>query len=117
MSLINNAFNERLCPVGRLDKDTTGLLLLTNDGALTQKNNTPKYNINKVYHVVLDKNISSEHFNKIKSGINLDDGYIKVDEINIISGSLGNEIGLKIHSGRNRLIRKGFYFLDIKCLN
>ena len=116
MSLINNAFNERLCPVGRLDKDTTGLLLLTNDGALTQKITHPKYNINKVYHVVLDKNISSEHFNKIKSGINLDDGYIKVDEINIISGSLGNEIGLKIHSGRNRLIRRIFLFFGYKVL-
>ena len=110
MSLINNAFNERLCPVGRLDKDTTGLLLLTNDGALTQKITHPKYNINKVYHVVLDKkNISSEHLKIKKSGINLDDGYIKVDEINIISGSLGNEIGLKIHSGRNRLIRRIFF--------
>ena len=83
---------------------------------MTQKITHPKYNINKVYHVVLDKNISSEHFNKIKSGINLDDGYIKVDEINIISGSLGNEIGLKIHSGRNRLIRRIFLFFGYKVL-
>ena len=116
MSLVANSFNERLCPVGRLDKDTTGLLLLTNDGSLTQKITHPKYTISKLYHVVLDQNIKIDDFNKIKTGINLEDGFIKVDQINIISDSSGNELGIKIHSGRNRIIRRIFLFFGYKVL-
>ena len=116
MSLIQNAFHERLFPVGRLDKDTTGLLLLTNDGALTQKITHPKYTIQKIYHIVLDKKISSVHFEKIKSGITLEDGFIKVDEINILPDSKGKELGIEIHSGRNRIIRRIFLFFNYKVI-
>ena len=116
MSLIQNAFHERLFPVGRLDKDTTGLLLLTNDGALTQKITHPKYTIQKIYHIVLDKKISSVHFEKIKSGITLEDGFIRVDEINILPDSKGKELGIEIHSGRNRIIRRIFLFFNYKVI-
>tara|TARA_B100001250_G_C19780476_1_gene781630 strand:- start:717 stop:1430 length:714 start_codon:yes stop_codon:yes gene_type:complete len=116
MSLIQNAFHERLFPVGRLDKDTTGLLLLTNDGALTQKITHPKYTIKKVYHVVLDKKISSAHFEEIKSGITLEDGFIKVDKIKILPDGEGKELGIEIHSGRNRIIRRIFLFFNYKVI-
>lgn len=114
MSLFKNSFNERLFPVGRLDKDTTGLLLLTNDGDLTQKITHPKYAIKKVYHVVLDKKITNDNYQKIKSGIILEDGFIKVDDIKILPDSNGKELGIEIHSGRNRIIRRIFIFFGYK---
>ena len=116
MSLLKKSFDERLFPVGRLDKDTTGLLLLTNDGELTQKITHPKYAMKKVYHVVLDKKISINDYQKIQSGIVLEDGFIKVDDINILLDGKGKELGIEIHSGRNRIIRRIFLFFGYKVI-
>ena len=116
LSLIKDSFSERLFPVGRLDKDTTGLLLLTNDGELTQKITHPKYTIKKVYHIVLDKKIKMGDYKQIKLGIILEDGFIKVDAINILSDGNGKELGIEIHSGRNRIIRRIFLFFGYKVI-
>jgi 23S rRNA pseudouridine2605 synthase len=116
MSLIDGCCDERLFPVGRLDRDTMGLLLFTNDGELTQKITHPKYDIKKLYHIVLDKKIKSDHYEKIKSGIILEDGPIKVDQITILPNSFGNELGIEIHSGRNRIIRRIFSFFNYEVI-
>lgn len=115
MSLIKDACKERLFSVGRLDRNTTGLLLLTNDGALTERITHPSYNQKKIYHVELDTPLSKEHFNAIKEGIELEDGKIKVDEIEYVTGTSNNsEIGITIHSGRNRIVRRIFEHFEYK---
>jgi 23S rRNA pseudouridine2605 synthase len=106
MDLVANATTERLYPIGRLDRNTTGVLLLTNDGALAHKLSHPSYNIKKVYHVTLDKNLSRADYDKITKGITLDDGVVQVDEIAYLENR--NELGLEIHSGRNRVVRRIF---------
>jgi 23S rRNA pseudouridine2605 synthase len=101
--------SERVYPVGRLDRNTSGLLLLTNDGDLAKTLMHPKYNVAKIYNAVLDKPLSVEDFEKIKKGIGLEDGFIKVDEIAYVDGGESNrEIGIEIHSGKNRIIRRIF---------
>jgi len=89
-----------------LDRNTTGLLLLTNDGELAQKLSHPKYNIRKVYKATLDKNLSKADFEQIKAGLELEDGRIEVDQIEYLDHK--NEIGLEIHSGKNRIVRRIF---------
>ena len=116
LDLINNACTERLFPVGRLDKNTTGVLLFTNDGDLSQKLIHPKHKIKKEYHVSLNKKISMLDFEKIKKGIDLEDGKIKVDEIRIINNTYNKELLLTLHSGRNRIVRRIFEFLDYEVL-
>ena len=116
LDLINNACAERLFPVGRLDKNTTGVLLFTNDGDLSQKLIHPKHKIKKEYHVSLNKKISMLDFEKIKKGIDLDDGKIKVDEIRIINNTYNKELLLTLHSGRNRIVRRIFEFFDYEVL-
>ena len=106
MQLVGNAGVDRLFPVGRLDRDTSGLLLITNDGDLTQKLCHPAYNIKKVYHVTLDKPLTKADFEKIVEGVELEDGKAIVDEIAYLEKK--NEIGLEIHSGRNRIVRRIF---------
>ena len=106
MQLVGNSGVDRLFPVGRLDKDTSGLLLITNDGDLTQKLCHPAYNIKKVYHVTLDKPLTKADFEKIAEGVELEDGKAVVDEIAFLEAK--NEIGLEIHSGRNRIVRRIF---------
>lgn len=106
MDLVINATNERVYPVGRLDRNTTGLLLLTNDGVLAQKLSHPKYNIKKVYHVVLDKPLAKEHFDTIVKGFDLEDGPVVVDALARLEQK--REIGIEIHSGRNRIVRRIF---------
>ena len=112
MDLISKASKNRLYPVGRLDRKTTGLLLLTNDGDLSKKLTHPSSEIKKLYHVVLDKAINKNDFLKIKEGINLKDGFIKPDELNYVNGKFKNEIGISLHSGKNRIIRRIFEFLN-----
>jgi 23S rRNA pseudouridine2605 synthase len=107
MDLIKGACNERVYPVGRLDRNTMGLLLLTNDGELTKKLTHPKYNKKKIYHVVLDKPLSVEHLEQIAEGIELEDGFISADKIDYVVNTL-NEIGIELHSGRNRIVRRIF---------
>ena len=116
LDLINNACAERLFPVGRLDKNTTGVLLFTNDGNLSQKLIHPKHKIKKEYHVSLNKKISMLDFEKIKKGIDLDDGKINVDEIRIINNTYNKELLLTLHSGRNRIVRRIFEFFDYEVL-
>ncbi len=109
MELVADAGDERVYPVGRLDRNTTGLLLLTNDGELAQKLSHPKYNIKKLYQVTLDKSLSKMHFDKIMEGLTLEDGPVQVDAMAYLEKK--NEIGIEIHSGRNRIVRRIFEHL------
>ncbi len=109
MELIADAGDERVYPVGRLDRNTTGLLLLTNDGELAQKLSHPKYNIKKLYQITLDKPLTKLHFEKIMEGLTLEDGEVKVDAMAYVDKK--NEIGIEIHSGRNRIVRRIFEHL------
>ncbi|MDX1828955.1 MAG: pseudouridine synthase [Lutibacter sp.] len=108
MDLIENASKERIYPVGRLDRNTTGLLLFTNDGELAKKLTHPKHNIQKLYHASLDKKLSIGDMHKIAEGFILDDKRVIVDEISYIMNQPKSEIGVKIHSGRNRIVRRIF---------
>ena len=113
MSLIANASKERLYPVGRLDRNTTGLLLFTNDGELTQKLAHPSYEINKMYHVVLNKELKTHHLDAIRKGLKLEDGKALVDEVNYVADAADKrEVGIQIHIGRNRIVRRIFEHLD-----
>jgi 23S rRNA pseudouridine2605 synthase len=115
LQLVQHACQERIYPVGRLDCDTTGLLLLTNDGAFSKKLSHPASNIKKLYHVVLNKPISQVDFEKIKRGIVLEDGIAHVDQLEIV-GQDWSSIGLEIHMGRNRVIRRIFEQLSYKVV-
>jgi len=108
MDLIENATKERIYPVGRLDRNTTGLLLFTNDGELAKKLTHPKHNIQKLYHASLDKKLAMSDMQKIADGFVLDDKTVLVDEISYILNQPKSEIGVKIHSGRNRIVRRIF---------
>ena len=104
---------ERVFPVGRLDKATTGVLLLTNDGDLTEKLTHPKHEVRKIYHATLDKNLKKEDFDKILDGIELEDGPIAADALSYVEGDK-SQVGLEIHSGRNRIVRRIFEHLGYK---
>lgn len=108
MDLVANACPERIYPVGRLDRNTTGVLLLTNDGELASKLTHPKFLKKKIYHVTTDQNVSAADLNQIAEGITLDDGEIKADAIEYASATDKKEIGIEIHSGKNRIVRRIF---------
>ena len=114
LDLVKNACSERVYPVGRLDRHTTGVLLITNDGDLTSKMTHPKYNQKKIYHAVLDRDITPEDMEKLRTGIELEDGEIHVDEINYIDQDDQKQVGVEIHSGRNRIVRRMFDHLGYK---
>ena len=117
MNLIKDACRERLYPVGRLDRNTTGVLLMTNDGELTKKLTHPKYQQKKLYHVFLDKPLTKADFESIESGVELEDGFIKVDAIDYVAKSTTfDEVGLEIHSGRNRVVRRIFENLGYRVV-
>lgn len=107
MDLVAGATPYRIYPVGRLDRNTTGLLLLTNDGELVEKLTHPSNEIKKVYQVEIDKPITDEHFEAIRDGIELEDGFIKPDDLGIVTPD-AQVIGIEIHSGRNRIVRRIF---------
>lgn len=107
MELVADAGNFRMYPVGRLDRNTTGLLLVTNDGELADKLTHPSNNIRKIYQVELDKPITDEHFEALKKGIELEDGPIKPDALSIVTPD-AYVVGIEIHSGRNRIVRRMF---------
>ena len=107
MDLLKNACSERIYPVGRLDRATTGLLLVTNDGELADKLSHPSNNMRKVYQVEIDKPIVKEDFDKILEGIELEDGIIKADDLSIITPDK-QVVGIEIHSGKNRIVRRIF---------
>ena len=114
MDLISKSLcPERIFPVGRLDKATTGVLLLTNDGDLAEKLTHPSHGVRKIYQATLDKNLKKEDFDKILEGIELEDGPIAADALSYVEGAK-NEIGLEIHSGRNRIVRRIFEHLGYK---
>ena len=113
MDLIAGKCPQRVYPVGRLDRDTTGVLLLTNDGDMTEKLTHPSYNKKKIYHVFLDKNLSQADFDKILKGVFLDDGMINADALSYIDGDQ-TQVGIEIHSGRNRIVRRIFEALGYK---
>jgi len=115
LDLVKGACEERIYPVGRLDRNTTGVLLLTNDGDLTKKLTHPKYNKKKIYHVTLDKAVTKLHLNEIIEGIELEDGFIQADAINYVDNQK-NEIGVELHSGKNRIVRRIFEYLDYKVI-
>jgi 23S rRNA pseudouridine2605 synthase len=119
LQLINAATTERVYPIGRLDRNTTGVLLLTNDGELTQKLSHPSYNITKLYEVKLDKILAKTDFEKILNGITLEDGDIKADALAYADSKDKSVIGIEIHSGRNRIVRRIFESLgyDVKGLD
>jgi len=107
MSLVASAVKERIYPVGRLDRNTTGLLLLTNDGDLADKLTHPSYNVKKIYKVELDKPLSKADFEKITGGVRLEEGVAQVDDMAIVSDD-GKTIGIEIHIGWNRIVRRLF---------
>jgi len=116
MELVSNASKERIYPVGRLDRNTTGLLLFTNDGELAKKLTHPKHNIQKIYHTHLDKKLSMSDLQKIAEGFLLDNRKVIVDEISYIQNQPKTEVGVKIHSGRNRIVRRIFEHFNYKVL-
>ena len=111
MQLVEKASRERIYPVGRLDRNTTGLILMTNDGELADKLSHPKNGITKIYHVELSKNLSQGDFNKIQFGLELEDGLIKPDNVSYVTGASKKEVGIQIHSGKNRIVRRIFEHL------
>nr|WP_299072721.1 pseudouridine synthase [uncultured Allomuricauda sp.] len=111
MELVSSASKSRLLPVGRLDRNTTGLLLFTNDGDMTKKLTHPTYGVRKIYHVHLDKNLTLSDLRKIEAGLELEDGTVQVDDVSYIQGSPKREVGIEIHSGRNRIVRRIFEHL------
>lgn len=116
MELIANASKARMLPVGRLDRNTTGLLLFTNDGDLAKKLTHPKHLVRKIYQVELDKNLKLPDLHKIQDGLNLEDGPIEVDEVSFIANRPKKEIGIELHSGRNRIVRRIFEHLGYRVV-
>jgi 23S rRNA pseudouridine2605 synthase len=116
MQLVEKASRERIYPVGRLDRNTTGLLLMTNDGDLADKLSHPKNNIVKLYHAELNKSLSQGDLNKISFGVELEDGFIKPDAISYVQGASKREIGIQIHSGKNRIVRRIFEHLGYEVV-
>ncbi|WP_228423076.1 pseudouridine synthase [Chryseobacterium mucoviscidosis] len=108
MDLVANASPYRVFPVGRLDRSTTGVILLTNDGHMTKKLTHPSFDAKKIYHVTLDKKLTHEDMKLIAEGIRLDEGVAEVDQISFIEGKPKNEVGIEIHIGWNRVIRRIF---------
>ncbi len=108
LDFFTNKIQERIYPVGRLDKDSTGVLLLTNDGDLTKKLTHPKYNKKKIYHVFIDKNLTKQDADLLISGIEMEDGFMKFDALAFPDPGSKKDVGVEIHSGKNRIIRRMF---------
>ena len=116
MDLVKGACNERIYPVGRLDRNTTGVLLLTNDGDLASKLTHPKFLKKKIYHVTTDKNVTAADMRQIAEGITLEDGEIRADAIDYASPTDKKQIGIEIHSGKNRIVRRIFEALGYRVV-
>ncbi len=108
MDLIANATKERIYPVGRLDRNTTGLLLFTNDGELAKKLTHPKHNVRKLYHASLDKKLALSDLEKLRGDVVIEGKRVFIDAVSYVEGEKKTEIGIEIHSGRNRIVRKIF---------
>ena len=116
MDLVKNVCPERIYPVGRLDRNTTGVLLLTNDGDLASKLTHPKFLKKKVYHVFLDKNVDPQDMERIKDGIDLEDGEVHADAIEYCNENDKSQVGVEIHSGKNRIVRRIFESLGYRVV-
>lgn len=116
MDLVKSACQERIYPVGRLDRATTGVLLLTNDGDLASKLTHPKYEKRKIYQVWLDKPVAMEHMQAIADGIELEDGEIHADAISYVTEEDLSQVGIEIHSGKNRVVRRLFEKLGYRVV-
>jgi 23S rRNA pseudouridine2605 synthase len=117
MVLIENACKERVYPVGRLDRNTTGLLLFTNDGIVAKKLTHPRYGVKKIYHVGLDKALTRADYQTIQGGFKLEDEHIKTDDLEYVGdGKDKKEIGLTLHSGQNRIVRRIFEHFGYKVV-
>jgi len=111
MDIVGSKVKERIYPVGRLDRATTGLLLLTNDGDLAKKLSHPSHKVKKIYQVELDKNLKEKHRQEILNGLTLEDGFAEVDKLDFIENEANNKLGIEIHMGKNRIIRRIFEHL------
>ena len=116
MDLVKGACSERIYPVGRLDRNTTGVLLLTNDGDLASKLTHPKFLKKKIYHVYLDKNLTKADMDQIAAGVELEDGEIHADAISYADDIKRDQVGIEIHSGKNRIVRRIFESLGYKVV-
>lgn len=116
MELIANASKERIYPVGRLDRNTTGLLLFTNDGDLAKKLTHPKHNVRKLYHASLDRKLDLKDLEKLRGDVIIEGKKVFIDAVSYIDGEPKTEIGIEIHSGRNRIVRKIFEHVGYKVV-
>jgi 23S rRNA pseudouridine2605 synthase len=117
MHLLKGTGKERIYPVGRLDRMTTGLLLFTNDGQLAKKLTHPRHGVKKLYHVHLDKAVSGEHLKEMLEGVKLEDGIMKADDISFVgNGNDKKQVGIEIHSGKNRIVRRLFESFGYKVI-
>ncbi len=114
LDLVEEACLERVYPVGRLDRNTTGVLLLTNDGDLSKKLTHPSSEVKKIYHVFLDRPVAKQHMDDIRKGIELEDGAIKPDVVSYADTKDHSQVGIEIHSGRNRIVRRIFEHLGYR---
>lgn len=112
LDIVSKRVTQRVYPVGRLDRNTTGLLLLTNDGDLTKKLMHPSHGVKKIYHIILDRNLAPSDLDKIQRGIELEDGLAEVDSVKYIANTSKSEVLIELHSGKNRIIRRIFEHLD-----
>lgn len=109
MQLVHKACKERIYPVGRLDRNTTGLLMFTNDGDLAKKLTHPRYEMKKIYHVEVNKNVNFDDMEKLMSGVELDDGgFVKADKVEFVRDNKPREVGVELHSGKYRVVRRMF---------
>ncbi|MDR0757610.1 MAG: rRNA pseudouridine synthase, partial [Tannerella sp.] len=116
MDLVKHACKERVYPVGRLDRNTTGVMLLTNDGDLASKLTHPSFKKKKIYHVWLDKEVAITDMERLANGIELEDGEIHADALSYASEEDKSQVGIEIHSGRNRIVRRMFEALGYKVM-
>ena len=114
LDLVKEACEERIYPVGRLDKNTTGLILLTNDGDLSKRLTHPSHKVEKVYQVTVDKSVSVNDLQKLADGFELEDGFIAADAVAFVEGQDKDTLGIEIHSGRNRIVRRMFEHLGYR---
>lgn len=116
MELVDNATSERIYPVGRLDRMTTGLLLFTNDGELAKKLTHPKHNVRKLYHASLDRKLDLKDLHKLQGDVVIEGRKVFIDAVSYVEGEQKTEIGIEIHSGRNRIVRKIFEHVGYKVV-
>ncbi len=116
VDILAKKVSERVYPIGRLDRNTSGLILLTNDGELTKKLSHPSHKVPKVYHVTLDKNLSLKDMESIRNGVTLEDGMIKADSLHFMENMPKREVQIELHSGKNRVVRRIFEHLGYEII-